>query len=125
MGAPAKTNFAYSGQQSLYGCSAERQFYQTQIPKVPSCSRFKPIPSYLDENIDRICENSNKMSRPVSAKNSHLIHQKLRRSHRRWKDYNRRLNHFKNLPKNPKSERMKKRKQFFRLYGKPYLTVAI
>jgi len=66
--APAKTNFAYSGQQSLYGCSAERQFYQTQIPKVPSCSRFKPIPSYLDENIDRICENSNKMSRPVSAK---------------------------------------------------------
>jgi len=57
--APAKTNFAYSGQRALYGSEAERsaQFQPAKpIQAMPGCSRFNKIPAYVDENIDRKCQ---------------------------------------------------------------------
>merc|ERR1712071_234065 len=55
--APARTNFAYSGQTVLYGTTDERaqQEREKTVEKVPGCSRFKPVPNYVDENVDRLC----------------------------------------------------------------------
>jgi len=55
--APARTNFAYSGQTVLYGSTDERALQEQEKPiqPVPGCSRFLPVPAHVDANIDRIC----------------------------------------------------------------------
>lgn len=54
--APAKVNFAYSGHETLYGSDAERaiQNQEKKIREMPGCSRWLPIDSNVDKNIDNI-----------------------------------------------------------------------
>merc|ERR1712050_208283 len=61
--APAKVNFAYSGQETLYGSDAERalQSQDKPIREMPGCSRWKPVDSNVDRNIDDILAKNRAM----------------------------------------------------------------
>lgn len=54
--APAKVNFAYSGHETTYGGNAERAQQATDKPieEMPGCSRYQPVPSLVEDNIDEI-----------------------------------------------------------------------
>jgi len=70
--APAKVDFAYSGQETMYGSDAERalQSEKKVIRKMPGCSRWRDVPvdKNVDDNIDDILRrNAGKvLSREVS-----------------------------------------------------------
>merc|ERR1712167_274976 len=61
--APAKVNFAYSGQETLYGSDAERalQSQDKPIREMPGCSRWSPVNSNVDKNIDDILAKNRTM----------------------------------------------------------------
>merc|ERR1712167_219728 len=66
--APAKVDFAYSGQETMYGSDAERalQSEKKVIRKMPGCSRWRDVP--VEKNVDDILRrNAGKvLSREVS-----------------------------------------------------------
>ena len=61
--APAKVNFAYSGQETLYGSDAERalQSQDKPIREMPGCSRWSPVNPNVDKNIDDILAKNRAM----------------------------------------------------------------
>jgi len=61
--APAKVNFAYSGQETLYGSDAERalQSQDKPIREMPGCSRWSPVKPNIDRNIDDILAKNRAM----------------------------------------------------------------
>jgi len=61
--APAKVNFAYSGQETLYGSDAERalQSQDKPIREMPGCSRWLPVDKNVDKNIDDILAKNRAM----------------------------------------------------------------